>query len=134
MAKRLLLEDGLGMVGQMPDIRLQKGTMTEQTALTVSTKVQELIRTLNGQLSLGSGLSGYRAGNLSAQYVDLVTPGAANTEFSVPVGLGRRPVGYVIARKDRAVDLYDSSIGSWTDELIYFKASVASATVRLLIW
>lgn len=134
MAKRTLIENGSGALGQMPDIRLTGGKMSEETALTVSSKIQGIIAALNGGLSLGTGETGSKAGNIRAQYVDVLTPGSANAEFIVPHGLGVKPIGYAVVRKDRAVDVYDSSAGSWTDELLYLKASVASATVRLLIW
>lgn len=134
MAIRTLIEDGHGAIGTLPDIVLKEGKMTEQMALTLSGKLQEMIRQFNGRISIGSGLSGHRAGNLDAQYIDVVVPSVANTEFIVPHGLGRKPVGYILTRQDRAVVVYDSSAGSWSDSLIYLKANVADATVTLMVW
>jgi hypothetical protein len=134
MAIRTRLEDGSGGIGDTPDIRLVEGKMTEQVALTVSGKLREVLRRINEGWSLGSGLSPYKAGNLDAQYIDVLVPGVADTEFIVPHGLQRKPVAFAVVRKDRAVDVYDSSAGSWTDTLVYLKADVANATVKLLIW
>lgn len=131
---RTLIEDGSGALGDFPDLRLTEGKMTEQTALSVSGKIREIIARLNGRISLGTGLSAHRAGNVNAQYIDVLTPGVADTEFIVPHGLQRKPIGYIVVRKDRAVDIYDSSAGSWTDSLLYLMADVADATVKLLVF
>jgi len=134
MAIRTRREDGAGAIGDMPDINLLDGKMSEKTALQVSGKIREIISRINGGWSMGTGVSGYKAGNLDAQYIDVLAPSAANTEFVIPHGLGRRPIGYVVVRSDRAVSVYDSSNGSWGDSLMYLKADTASATIRLLVW
>lgn len=133
MADRVRREDGFGGMGDMPDISLIDGKLTEKMALTISSKIREMISRFNRGLSLGSGNSGYKAGNLDAQYVDLLFP-AADTEVLIPHGLGRRPIGYVVVRRDRACSIYDSSAGSWGRDVLYLKSDTASASVRLLIW
>jgi hypothetical protein len=134
VAIRTKLEDGSGAMGNMPDITLQNGKLTEQVALAISSKIQEIIRRVNQGWSLGSGATGYKAGNLDAQYVDVVFPSVADTQVAIPHGLQRRPIGYAVVRSDRAADIYDSSAGSWTVEVLYLKSNVANATVRLLVW
>lgn len=136
MAKRTIIEDGLGCIGDVPPITLDKktGMISAETALMLSNTLRDFVSAYNGGISLGSGITAHRAGNLDAQYVDVLTPGVANTEFVVPHGLGRIAIGYDVVRKDRAADVYDSSTGSWTDELMYLRCSVASATVRLRIY
>lgn len=103
----------------------------------ISTLFQVLrgvVTKLNGGLSLGNGTTYAGAGNLDAVYVDLLAPAAANTQLAIPHSLGRTPIGYLPVRKDRACDVYDSSAGSWTADIMYLKFTVASATIKLLIW
>jgi hypothetical protein len=134
MAIRAKLEDGTGAIGDLPDIQMQDGKMSEQTALRVSSKIKEIIRRINNGWSLGSGVHAHKAGNVDAQFMDILTPSPANTEFEVPHGLLRKPIGYWVVRRDKAVTVYDSSTGSWTDKFLYLKADQASATIRLLVF
>jgi hypothetical protein len=71
---------------------------------------------------------------LDAQYIDFLCPAIRDTEFIVPHGLGRVPVGYVVVRIDRAANVYDSSVGSWSPTLLYLKCDTASASIRLMVW
>lgn len=134
MATRTRLEDGYGAIGQLPDIQLHEGKLTEQLALALSSKIQEIIARANNGWSLGSGSHAHKAGNLDAQYVDVLTPDSANAEFEIPHGLLRRPIGYLVVLSDRSVNVYASSLGSWTSDVFYLKADVASATLRLLVF
>lgn len=133
MAIRAKIQDGEGAVGQLPDIALQDGKLTEKQALTVSAKIQQIIGRLNNGLSLGTGQTAHQAGNLDAQYVDVLM-GDADAEVAIPHGLGRRPIGYWVVRRDRACIIYDSSNGSWSSTLLYLRSDTASATIRLLVF
>lgn len=135
MAQRDLIADGEGALGDIPPITItDDGRLSETMVNTLSNGLRGIVKALNGRLSMGNGLTGHRTGNLSGQWIDVLTPAVANTEFVVPHGLQRVPVAAVPVKKDRAVDIYDSSAGSWNDTLIYLKASVASATVKLWVF
>jgi hypothetical protein len=130
-----VVEDGIGSIPQVPPITLdQEGRISAPLAKTLLDVFRSITKALNGHLSLGGGITGHRTGNIDGQYVDFLCPGVANTEFIVPHGLGRVVAGYNVVRQDRAVDVYDSKVGSWSPSLIYLKANVASASIRLFLW
>ena len=135
MAERVRLDSGVEMLGDVPDLTIRDGKITEETALVLSTRLRDLVRKVNREVSLGNGVDSYRTGNLDAQYIDVTTtPGVADTEFVVVHGLRRVPIGYIVVRKDRACEVYDSSIGSWTDSVMYLKCNVATATIKLIVF
>lgn len=134
MALRRKVRDSSGSIGQLPTIQLEDGKLTEKLALSVGDKISEIITALNNGLSLGLGTSGNQAGNLDAQYITVLVPSVADTEFIIPHGLERVPVGYVVTQKDRACDVYTSSLGSWTKTHMYLKCDTGNATIQLLVW
>jgi hypothetical protein len=134
MAIRELIPDKTSGMGDIPPIALQDGKMSGPTAAYLTSALRNIIAKFNGGISLGSGDSGYRAGNIDAQYIDVYTPSVADTEFTVPHGLGRKPIGYDIVRRDKAAIVYDSSGGSWNDTTLYLKCNVASTTVKLRVY
>ena len=62
-----------------------------------------------------------------------VTTSTANTEFAVDHGLGAIPNGYIVIGQDKAGDVYNSTT-AWTTSTIYLKASVATMTLRLIVF
>lgn len=134
MIERTVIDDKDVMVGGFPEIPTTSDKLTGTVANALTSAIKALITKVNGLISLGTGESGHRAGNLDAQYIDVLTPSVANTEFSVPHGLKRVIIGYDVVRRDRAAHIYDSSYGSWDDQLIFLKCDVASATVRLRVY
>jgi hypothetical protein len=133
MAIRTIIPDGASGIGDIPPIATKEGKISEQTASYLSGAIRGIIAKINGAISLGTGISSTRAGNLDAQYVDVYTPGA-DTEFAVPHGLGRKPVGYDVVRKDKAANVYDSSGGSWGNNIMYLKCDTANVTIKLRIY
>ncbi len=91
---------------------------------------QQLARIVNGQIAFGNGIS---RDNIDGNWVATATPVVPNTDFTLTHNLGRIPVGYIIATKDMAVDIYTGGV-SWTATQITLKASVGSATVNLFIF
>lgn len=134
MAVRTVVPDPDAAMGDIPPIALQEGKMSGPTAAYLSAALRSIIAKFNGAISLGNGSSGYRAGNIDAQYVDVFTPATPDEEFSVPHGLGRKPIGYDVVRRDKAGIVYDSSGGSWGVDIIYLKCNVASVTIKLRIY
>lgn len=134
MAIRTVIPDPSASMGDIPPITLEDGKLSGTTATYLSTTLRGMIDKFNGGISLGNGLSGYRSGNLDAQYIDVFTPGVADTEFAVPHGLGRKPIGYDVVRRDKAAIVYDSSGGSWGENVLYLKCNVASTTIKLRVY
>lgn len=134
MAIRTVIPDPSASMGDIPPITLEDGKLSGTTATYLSTTLRGMIDKFNGGISLGNGLSGYRSGNLDAQYIDVFTPSVADTEFAVPHGLGRKPIGYDVVRRDKAAIVYDSSGGSWGENVLYLKCNVASTTIKLRVY
>jgi len=134
MAIRTVVPDPNAAMGDIPPIALSDGKMSGPTAAYLTAALRAIIEKFNGAISLGNGSSGYRAGNLDAQYIDVFTPSVPDTEIEIPHGLGRKPVGYDVVRRDAACIVYDSSGGSWGNNVIYLKCNTASVTIKLRIY
>jgi len=132
MANLQRIDDTEVMIGNIPDITLVDGKLTEPMAKSLGTALRDAIRKINGLISHGSAIHGHR-GNIDECHVDVVFPGTADTEVAVPHTLERVPAAVTQVRADRACITYDSSSGSWTDKLLYVKNNTANATVRLRI-
>ena len=59
-----------------------------------------------------------------------VTPG---DEFAVEHGLGFEPIGFLVISKDRACDVYLSATAA-TKDIIYLKATVADANLKIMVF
>ncbi len=131
---RTMREDGMGTVGKVPTLQLdKKGQVSPSLFNTVIGILGGIADALNGRLTFGSGITGFRMGNFNGQWIDVLTPAAANTEFVIPHGLGHVPVAVVPGLQDKAASLYASSAGSWDESVIYMKCSVASVTFKLMV-
>jgi len=95
--------------------------------------VLALASAINGRLTLGDGTPGSKSGNLDGQFVPVLTPSVADTEFPVDHALGRIPVSVSVALADVHATIRVSSLGSWTGDRIYLRCSAASVTLRLLL-
>jgi len=62
----------------------------------------------------------------------IVTPGVADTEFTVEHRLGIVPTHY-IWNVDKGAVVYDSRRNQWTESQLFLKCSLATATVYLII-
>lgn len=127
-------------VGQIPPLRADDdGNLDPTLLLRLYSAVQALIERFNGQISLGTGNNGERSGNISGQYINVQTPVAADVEFAVPHGLGRTPIGCIIAYCEKPVVVYASG-NAWNSTSLYLKASGtflspdANAQMRLWVW
>ena len=89
-------------------------------------------RVRRGGLSFGTGVAGEIAGVFDAQYIQAISHATPDTEFIVHHELDRIPQMFLVARKDRAGDVYDSGT-AWTDSAIYLKVTVASVQLKLLV-
>lgn len=90
---------------------------------------QNLVGVVNGQIGFGDGTN---LDNINGSWINVVTPVAPNTDFTVNHNLQRIPSGYWIMQKDRAVDVYTGGVPSTSTQLT-LRATVASAVIRLFI-
>lgn len=139
MAVRARLQNGVGMMGEFPKLQHEhtpegEEKISARTMDALNLFLQTLVRKINGLLSFGNGEHASQSGNLDGQWIRLTTPSAANTEFSVPHGLGRTPVDYWQGGGDKAYRLYDSNKGGWNETTVYLKCDVASAQVRFVLF
>lgn len=91
---------------------------------------QNLAFILNGQV--GFGQDGVTRDNIDGNWINVVTPVAPNTDFTIDHNLLRLPVGYLLMRTDRAVNIYNGSLADSKTQ-ITLRADVASVAVRLFI-
>lgn len=134
MAVRARQKPSSGWIAPMSEIQLQDGRLTETAVASLVSKVNEIVDLLAGRLSLGDGSQGSWPGNLDAQYIEVTFPATPDTEQAVYHALGRTPIGYQVVRRTAACDIYDSSSGSWKDSVAFFKSTVGSVTVTLMVW
>lgn len=134
MAVLTIRETGLGFLTELPPLEARDGKLTPFDLVNLYGAMLTLIQAFNGEISLGTGEHGTRAGNLDVQVVEVPFGTVANTETHVPHGLDRVISGYWRVRADRACDVYDGNVGNWNNEKFTVKCSVASAVVTLLVW
>lgn len=70
--------------------------------------------------------------NMDGWWASVTTPGSANTEFTVPHGLGRVPVGFLIFSRTKAGTTYKSTT-AWTTSNIYLKDDQTSDPLVIFI-
>lgn len=95
--------------------------------------LQALAFAINGKLNFGDGSQASKAGNIDGQWISVLTPAVANTEFPVDHALGRIPAAVLVALSDVQSTIIVSSLGSWSRSRIFLKCSAASVTLRLLL-
>ena len=89
---------------------------------------QDVARAINGNIEFGSPQDGPI--NMSGMWVNTITPGVANTEFTVTHNLGRIPNGILVASVDKAAIIYASRRTDWTRTQLFLKSD--QATVALV--
>lgn len=92
---------------------------------------QRLAITVNGNIEFGNPTSG--PANIRGNWVSVVTPGAANTDFTVTHNLGRAVVGYIVMTKSAACDVYTSPTAN-ANPTTQFILRATATTVTLTIF
>ena len=133
MAIRTVIPDGQSGLGDIPPIIVTEGKISAQVAAYISGAIRGIIQKINGKLSFGTGIQSTGAGNFDAQYIDVYTP-TADVEIEIPHGLGRKPIGYDIVRQDKACNVYDSSGGSWGNNIFMLKCDVTNVTIKIRVY
>lgn len=90
---------------------------------------ERLANIINGQLSFGNGTA---LDNMQGRWINTVTPGAPNTDFTVTHSLGRVPVGWLTISIDKAGVIYLGTIAATTQDLT-LKCSTATTTIRIFV-
>jgi hypothetical protein len=88
---------------------------------------------VNGHISFGDGSN---ADNIDGVWVAITTGATPDTDFTVDHNLGRVPVGYSVARRALAVDVYDGSggVGAWTNSQMILRATIPGISVLLFVY
>lgn len=90
---------------------------------------QGLVNVLLGNVGFGDGTN---LDNINGFWAPVITPGAANTDFTITHNLGRVPVGYIVMTKSAACDVYTGSVLA-TKTQITLRATVGTVTLKLFI-
>jgi hypothetical protein len=124
---------GVGMLADLPPISSVDGRLTDVQIAYITEAVRSIIRAVNGHLSFGDGLQSSQAGNIDGQTKEVVFANA-NTDYDVPHGLGRVPVGIIVldVNADGAV-VRGGSRGSWNVDRIFVRCNVAGTTALFVV-
>jgi hypothetical protein len=124
---------GVGHIDDPGPIQTTEGKLTEQSAAALSSFVQQVVETLNGNLSLGDETKSSLAGNFSVQRIEHFFK-TADAEEEIPHSLGRKPVGFWPVLKDEYADFKVSNFGGWGDGRLFLKSSASGVTATFLVW
>jgi hypothetical protein len=91
--------------------------------------VERLANILNGQISFGNGTA---LDNMQGRWINVITPVAPDTDFTVTHSLGRIPVGFITIRTDKAGVIYLGTVAATAQDLT-LKCSTASTTIRIFV-
>lgn len=125
---------GVGMLPTLPPINVADGQALTPIQVTFLTDaIANIVRAINGLLSFGDGSNSSQSGNVDGHTKE-VTYVSANTDYEVPHGLGRVPIGILVldVNADGAV-VRGGSQGSWSVDRIFTRCNVAGTTARFVI-
>lgn len=97
-------------------------------------RFEDTSRAINGGLEFGgpqqAGPKGNGLKNIQGFWVDVTTPGVADTEFTVDHNLGYIPTGIIVFAVDKATVIYASRKNQWTAKQAFFKANLATVSLQ----
>jgi len=127
------IRNGVGMIPDMPPITLSEGKLTDQQAAYLTDTVRTLIRGFNGGVSFGDGVNSTQSGNIDGQTKEHYFA-AANTDYEIPHGLGRVPIGIIVldVNVDGAV-VRGNQRGDWNATRLFLRCSQAACTALFVI-
>lgn len=125
--------NGVGMLPDLPPIVSTEGKLTDIQIAAIVDSIRNILRTLNGLLTFGDGSNSSQSGNVDGQTKE-VTFVNANSDYEVPHGLGRLPIGIIVldTNTDGAV-VHGGSQGSWGSERMFVRCNVAGTTARFVV-
>lgn len=121
------------MLPDLPPIVSTEGKLTDIQIAAIVDSIRNILRTLNGLLTFGDGSNSSQSGNVDGQTKE-VTFVNANSDYEVPHGLGRLPIGILVldTNTDGAV-VHGGSQGSWGSERMFVRCNVAGTTARFVV-
>lgn len=128
----------MGMVGKPTAPVFQKDEKTglslvqPASVLSIFSAVESLVNAVNGGITFGQLEAGSWAGNMNAQAIEHIFPGA-NVITEIPHGLDRIPVFFFYIL-DRAGDVYVADLASWGLTSFKLKCSVADAVAKIIVF
>jgi hypothetical protein len=134
MARSKRVFTGVGMLPDLPAVSVSEGqSLTPIQVTFITDTIRNLLRAFNGLISLGDGSNSSQSGNIDGHTKE-VTFVSANTDYEVPHGLGRVPIGLIVldVNADGAV-VRGGSQGSWSVDRIFTRCNVAGTTARFVI-
>jgi hypothetical protein len=94
---------------------------------------ERISRVVNGNVELGNPTSG--PANIRGNWTSVTTPGTANTDFTVTHNLGRPAVGYLVATKNAACDVYTSPTANPNPNTqIILRATVINVNLTIFLF
>lgn len=124
---------GTGMLARLPPIQSNKGQLTDQQISFITDHIALIVDAMNGHISFGDGTNSSQSGNIDGQIKEMTFVNA-NTDYEVPHGLGRVPIGLIVldSNSDGAVTR-GSNQGSWSSNRLFVRCNVAGTTVRFVV-
>lgn len=125
--------NGVGMIADIPPVLTTDGKLTDRQIADITSALRSLIRAVNGRLSFGDGSNSSQSGNVDGHTKE-VTFVSANTDYEVPHGLGRVPIGVIVlsTNADGAV-VRGASQGSWSATRLFVRCNVAGTTAMFVV-
>lgn len=122
------------MLADLPPIDLPSdGRLSDVQVAYITDSIRNIIRTINGRLTFGDGLHSSQSGNIDGQVKEVVFANA-NTDYEVPHGLGRVPIGIIVldVNADGAV-VRGGSRGSWSPTRMFVRCNTAGVTALFVV-
>lgn len=134
MANSPRIFNGVGMLADLPPIgAVVDGRLTDAQVTSITDAIRLLVRTLNGHLSFGNGAHSSQSGNIDGHTKQVVFTNA-NTDYEVPHGLGRTPIGIIVLDVDAdGAVVRGGSRGSWSPTRLFARCNVAGTTALFVV-
>lgn len=108
------------------------GNVSDPKNLTRHT--ERLAKVLNGNVSRGSTMSNSDVdNNMNDWKFEGTSPGAANTDFTLPHSLGRIPITIDAQDTTNGGVVYRSPVTAWTKTTVTFRCTTASANYKVIV-
>lgn len=133
MAISKRIATGVGMLSDLPAVVSSDGKLTDIQVGYITAAIRSVIRALNGRVSFGDGTQSSQSGNVDGHTKEVVFV-SADTDYEVPHGLGRVPIGIIVLY----VDADDAVVraanrGSWSSERLFVRCNTAGATALFVV-
>ena len=110
----------------------QRRPLVSMNSKTLYDVIRNHGRVLGGQISWGTTMSNVDPGrNINCFKASGTTPGAANTDFTVPHSLNRVPLSIGFQDTNNGGTLYRSPTTAWTKTTVTLRCTTASAAYNV---